>query len=279
MKDADIGRMLEEIRQLTEMSATPPKEGITRVSWTGEYVEGTDFIKRRMQEAGLEVWEDRMGNVCGCLRGENPKGSILSGSHLDTVHCSGAFDGVMGVICALETARLLQENGIRLQNHYKVLAMAEEEGTRTEHVLAGSTYIRSCLETTAGVSGAELPDLETKDGKKLWEVIRGYKEAEKIKVPERPILQREKMVYVEVHDEQGPVLERNEMEIGIVDQIRGILNFEICLRGISGHPGTVPMSERRDCSLAAYEICLLASRYVREYFDQEATITFGEMEL
>lgn len=270
MISADGKRMMEEIHTLATMSDTALKTGITRISWTREYAQGTDFIKTKMLEAGLEICEDKIGNICACLNGSNPKGSILSGSHLDTVRCGGAFDGVMGVICALEVARLLKNNVIKLKNNYKILAMVEEEGTSTGNVLTGSSYIRKCFEND--MSGVEklLPDKE---------IVQSYKEGEKVIVEEYPLLKKEKMVFIEVHNEQGPILEKSKKEIGIVNRIRGIINFEVNLKGISGHPGTVPMSARCDCSLAAYEICLNASDYVKKYYEEEATITFGKMNL
>ncbi len=264
-------RILEDIQALAAISSTPAEDGITRVSWTEEYARGTDYVKRRMQEAGLEVTEDEAGNLCGCRRGSSPVGSILSGSHLDTVFCSGAYDGIQGVACALEAARLLEENGIRLRNHYKVLGMAEEEGTRTGCVLTGSTCIRRELE------GKGLPDITGRDGRPLREILEEYRGFQQVQVPRASLLQREPMAYVEIHDEQGPVLEQAGEEIGIVEHIRGIRNFDVILTGASGHPGTVPMTARRDCSLAAYAVCLAASRYVEEHFDKEATITFGKM--
>ena len=87
MISADGKRMMEEIHTLATMSDTALKTGITRISWTREYAQGTDFIKTKMLEAGLEICEDKIGNICACLNGSNPKGSILSGSHLDTVRC------------------------------------------------------------------------------------------------------------------------------------------------------------------------------------------------
>ncbi len=271
MGTARADRMMEEIRMLAEISATPREEGITRISWTEEYARGSDYVKRRMQEAGLDVREDRAGNLAGCLHGSDPAGSILSGSHIDTVICSGAYDGIQGVVCALEAARLLQENGISLKNHYKVLAMAEEEGTRTGCVLTGSTSIRREL------AGEELPDITGKDGTPLRDILRQYRGFQEVHVKEGSLLKQEPMIFVEVHDEQGPMLEQEGIDIGIVEHIRGIRNFDVILTGQSGHPGTVPMSARRDCSLAAYEICLKASRYVLEHYDREATITFGKM--
>lgn len=264
---------------LAGISADPVDKGITRVSWTEEYARGTDFMKQRMQKAGLEVWEDTAGNICGCLKGEAPKGSILSGSHLDTVFFGGAYDGAMGVVCALEAARLLRENGIRLRNHYKVLAMVEEEGTRTGNVLTGSTYLRESVEKTLEEADFRLRNLSDKSGEKLGKVISCYQKMEKIKSPMRSILEREPMVFIEVHAEQGPVLERENKKIGIVENIRGIINFEVTLSGDSGHPGTVPMSMRKDPSLAVYEICLRASHYVKEHYNEDATITFGRLEV
>lgn len=266
-------RIQKDIETLSRISSTPAEQGITRISWTREYAKGTDYIKQRMEETGLQVWEDELGNVCGLMEGSTGKGVIVTGSHLDTVICSGAYDGIQGVACAIEAARFLMDNQIKLSHSLEIIGMVEEEGTRTGNVLTGSSYLCRSLEDE------KIPYYKDSDGIALDEMLRQYREDERVKVARHRALKEPPAAFIEVHDEQGPVLEQKGIEIGIVRKIRGIINFEVRLKGKGGHPGTVPMSLRRDSSLSAYEVCLKASRFVEQEYNDEATITIGKMKL
>ena len=274
MLQADPQRMLKDIQTLAALSSTPAEQGITRISWTREYAQGADYIKGRMQQAGLEVREDEAGNLGGLLRGQDPDlAPIVSGSHLDTVWYAGAYDGVLGVAAALECARILRENHIQLRRDYLVVGMVEEESSRTGRVLTGSSWI------CAQLQGLPLPRIQSLEGERFEKMLADYRAWQQIQTPPAPLLSRTPLAFLEVHDEQGPVLEQRGIALGVVEQIRGILNLEVSLTGASGHPGTVPMSARHDPSLAAYQVCLDADRYVRTHYGDCATITFGKMEI
>lgn len=266
-------RIRKDIETLSRISSTPPEQGITRISWTREYARGTDYIKQRMEETGLQIWEDDLGNVCGLMKGNPGKGVIVTGSHLDTVICSGAYDGIQGVACAMEAARYLMVNRIKLNHSLEIIGMVEEEGTRTGNVLTGSAYL--CRSLADGT----VPYYKDPDGVSLDEMLRQYRKEETRKVDRRRALEEPPAAFIEIHDEQGPVLEQKGIEIGIVRKIRGIINFEVRMKGKGGHPGTVPMNLRRDSSLSAYEVCLKASRFVEQEYNDEATITVGKMKL
>lgn len=266
-------RIVKDIEALSRISSTPPEQGITRISWTEEYARGTDYIKKRMEETGLRIWEDGLGNVCGLMEGEPGRGVMVTGSHLDTVICSGAYDGIQGVVCALEAARFLRDNQIKLSHSLEIIGMAEEEGTRTGNVLTGSSYICRSL------ADEEILCRKDLDGVSLDGILRQYRRDETVKTGRHRALEEPPAVFIEVHDEQGPVLEQKGIEIGIVQKIRGIIQFEVRMKGKGGHPGTVPMSLRRDSSLAAYQVCLRASSFVEREYNDEATITVGKMKL
>lgn len=268
-----VERIKEDVEALRRISSTPYEGGITRISWTGEYAKGADYIKNRMKEAGLRVWEDALGNVCGLLEGEPGVEIIAAGSHLDTVICSGAYDGVEGVACAMEAVRVLRENGIHLTHSLEILGMIEEEGARTGNVLTGSAYLCRYGENE------EIPGLKDFEGRTLEEILARYKREERVPVEEHRAFEKPPKAFIEVHDEQGPVLEQRGLGIGIVRRIRGMISFEVRLRGKGGHPGTVPMDMRRDSGLAAFEACLKSAGYVEREYNDQATLTVGRMKL
>ena len=161
---SNVNRILEDIEKLKNISEKC-ESGTTRIGFTSEYRQGVDYFKSRMMQAGLTVREDAIGNIYGRLEGEDKTlPVILSGSHLDTVRCAGAYDGICGAVCALEVARMLKENGISLRHSYEVIGTIEEEGTRFGQVLLGSKFI------TGDFSQKDLNSIIDSDGASLREV-------------------------------------------------------------------------------------------------------------
>ena len=168
----DIMRIQSDIEQLKSISE-PCNAGTTRIGFTKVYRQGVEFFKNRMKSAGLCVREDSVGNIYGRLEGtQKDSPVILSGSHLDTVRCAGAFDGIAGAVCALEAARMIQENKISLKHPFEVIGIMEEEGTRFGQVLLGSQFI-------TGVFGdKELDVICDSEGCTLREINRTYLHAD-----------------------------------------------------------------------------------------------------
>lgn len=268
---ANIFRMQEEIEHLRGIS-DPSDGGITRIGFTEKYRLGVEYIAKRMREIGLTVREDQVGNIYGVLPGSNPDlPSIISGSHLDTVRNAGAYDGIAGVVCAIEAVRMLKERNIQLKHTLEVLATIEEEGTYFGNVLVGSKFIcgelterdYDSLRNEAGQSMRDI--LETYIGKR--ETIRALRDPSSVKA------------FIEVHDEQGPVLDSTATDIGIVDTIVAIGQIQVTIQGVAGHAGTVPMNLRQDAGVAG---CLFASRmteYVLRKYVGTATLTIGKFSL
>ena len=258
---------IEKLKNISELCCA----GTTRISYTETYRRGVEFIKSRMREAGLEVREDSVGNVYGRRAGtENGLPVILSGSHLDTVRCAGAYDGICGVVCALEAARMMRENDVDLRHPYEVIGTAEEEGTRFGQVLLGSQFI-------TGVFGeTELECIRDEDGISLRKICHDY-------LPENVCPsyrgKEEILGVLELHDEQGPVLEKENMDIGIVDNIVGISWLTVKISGFAGHAGTVPMPLRQDAVTGAG--CLISSiaGHTETNYPYRATATIGKLEL
>jgi len=267
--------MMERLKKDIEFlryCSEPCEEGTTRISYTNEYRKGVNYIKKRMEDTGLSVREDSIGNVYGLLEGRDPKApKIIIGSHLDTVRCAGAFDGVAGVVCALEAARMLRESGEKLNHSLEVFGTIEEEGSRFGQVLLGSQFIE-------GSFGEEELGLAANDnGKTLRQILQDYF------INENPIpaYRREEKIkaFIELHIEQGPTLENLGINIGIVEKIVAISWLNITVKGFAGHSGTVPMNNRQDAGIGAFNLIIATDRFVKENYPENATVTIGQIKL
>lgn len=267
---ANAARIEADILALKGITEPCPA-GVTRIGFTPTYRNGAELFKEWMAQAGLGVREDSIGNVYGRMEGSLPGAPvILSGSHLDTVRCAGAYDGVAGAVCALEVARMLRENGVTLRHPYEVMGVIEEEGTRFGQVLLGSKFV-------TGVFGeGELDRIRDEQGTTLRQVLSGYVHPEA--VPARRS-REDCLAVLELHDEQGPVLEAEGVDVGIVERIVAISWLTVTVTGFAGHAGTVPMPLRRD---AAWGACRLVDRiltHTKERYPQTATATVGRLEV
>jgi allantoate deiminase len=223
-----------------------------------------------MRQAGLVVTEDAAGNIFGTLAGKKP-GAIrfISGSHLDTVRNGGAFDGTAGIVCALETARLLQDRNIHPDCTYELAAFAGEEGTRFGQVLLGSKIV------TGSLGKDSLDTIHDDKGMTLRRVLAEYHNRYDIETACR----RDDAVFFEIHIEQGPVLENGNFETGIVESIQGVCWLKLTFDGNAGHAGAHPMNGRKDAGIAAYTLILNATDFVKGKYPENAAITVGRMEL
>lgn len=259
--------LIQGLRSISEDCAA----GVQRRSYTTAYRQGVEFIKQKLQEAGLSTEEDGVGNLYGILPGsEYPGRWIFSGSHLDTVKCAGAYDGIAGVACALEAAHLIRESGKPLKCSFGVAGIIEEEGTTTGRGCMGSRFMTGKLKEEDMLL---LHSVE--DGRTLAEVLKDYGASGSINY----FKGKDVRAFLELHGEQGPILDRADISLGVVDVIAGMLWLEITVRGESNHAGTTPMQYRRDAGAAAFYIAAEAERYVREKWIDAAVLTVGFMEL
>ena len=267
---ANMLRIQSDIERLKSISE-PCEAGTTRIGFTQTYREGADFFKRRMVEAGLSVREDSAGNVYGKLAGsKSGLPVILSGSHLDTVRCAGAFDGIAGAVCALEAARMIKENGVPLRHSFEVIGTMEEEGTRFGQVLLGSQFI------TGGFGDKDLDTIVDPDGITLREILKDYLPADACPAYRES---GEILAVLELHDEQGPVLEAENIDIGIVEKIVAISWLTVTVTGFAGHAGTVPMPLRQDAATGACRLIDSIARHTIANYAHSATATIGKLEL
>ena len=248
-------RIEKQINEINEYTATP-RQGTTRLTYSEEDLKTRTYLKKKMIEYGLSVEEDGLGNIFGKLEGAL-KGapSVLIGSHFDSVPNGGAFDGPAGVVVALEVARLFSEQKLTPKYPLEIVALIEEEGARFGGGLMGSRGIVGSL------SEEEFESLKDKDGITTVEAMTS--------IGLDPTLPKKRdsntiKAFLELHIEQGPILEEKEIPIGIVESIVGLTQFEITVEGKAGHAGTTPMDKRTDALVAAAGIISQLPRLAKE---------------
>ena len=238
--DEIVGR----IHQLGAISETP--EHLARIFLSGEHRIAADLILGWMREAGMAAHLDAIGNVCGRYEGDRPGlPCLMLGSHYDTVRDAGKWDGPLGVLSAIACVADLDRRGRRLPFAIEVIGFADEEGVRFSSTLLGSRAIAGTFDESALNSrdhaGISMRDAMTKFGL----------DPEHIGAAARA--RRELHAYVELHIEQGPVLEQQNLAVGVVTAISGATRLAAKLTGMAGHAGTVPMAMRRDALAGAAE--------------------------
>lgn len=241
-------RVMERCDALAQLSATA--EGLTRVYLSSEHLRANRLVADWMAQAGMTCWQDAVGNICGRYEGaQQGAQAILLGSHLDTVRNAGRYDGMLGVVAAIEVVSWLHQRGIRLAQAIEIVGFGDEEGTRFGITLLGSRGL------TGSWPQAWLT-CEDADGISVAQALRqaGLDPA-RISEAARPT--QDFSAYLELHIEQGPVLEHENLALGVVSAINGAKRLMCTFTGEAGHAGTVPMAHRRD-ALAAGAQWLLA---------------------
>ena len=238
--------------------------------WRAAYTPQDKTAKKIMREwiegLGLQYREDAVGNVYGRLPGKG-QGTILTGSHLDTVKDGGKYDGALGVITGVAALGYLKHSGFVPNRSLEVVGLMEEEGSRFASSCQGSCAI-------CGTLRAEDMQEVGRDGVTLREALldAGY-QPEALNTARRDDI----CAVVELHIEQGPVLEAENKQIGIVDGIVGIANYELTIQGSQNHAGTTSMALRHDPVVAAAEFITESTRQMMEQ-SKSATLTFGKVQ-
>ncbi len=221
-------------------------KGITRLPYSDDYLEAEDYVKKLMKEAELEIWKDPVGNLFGKIPGKNQSNEmIVIGSHIDTVINGGLFDGSLGVLSAIESLRVLKETDY--QNNYDLVAAVfiGEEGVKYPGYLGSRAFI-----------GDEFSDKELEQ---LRSTNVGENEIKKSAVDTEMIKN-----YLEIHIEQGQVLNDKNKDIGVVEGIVGISRYKAIVTGKANHAGTTPMELRDDALVKASRTVLEIERIVKE---------------
>lgn len=259
-------RIAGNLESLKKYTATPGN-GCTRLPFTKEAREAVEYLRKEMGAAGLEVREDAAGNIIGVMRGEDSSAPcVMMGSHFDSVVNGGDFDGIAGVVCALEAARQLKERGVKPKRDFVVVGFCDEEGMRFgtgyfgSGAMLGNRNVEYCrkFKDTAGVS--------------IYDAMKEYgldpEKIEEAKWPEGSIGS-----FLELHIEQGPVLDAEKIEIGLVDCIVGIQRYMVTVHGRADHAGTTPMDMRLDAVDAATKVISKIADWAREKADGTVATT------
>ncbi|MEM6449995.1 MAG: Zn-dependent hydrolase [Cyanobacteria bacterium P01_D01_bin.105] len=257
-----LNQTLEELAQIGKQ----PDNTISRLAFSPEDLQAREKLKEWMEAAGMTVRVDAGSNVIGRYPGLDAEASVLAtGSHIDTVFSGGRFDGSLGVMAGLEVVRVLQENDMKLQHPFEVIAFADEERT-----MVGSKAI-------AGTAPDSPDRYETSDGDSIQACLaRAGGDWTKLTTAARS---RDDIVcFVELHVEQGGILEAVETDIGIVEGIVGQQRHKITIQGRVNHAGTTPMNMRRDALTTASHL-ILAIEDIAKHYPGEPVATVGKVQV
>src|SRR6266550_420832 len=269
--EIDQHRLLAELETLSSFSdAAPP--AVTRIVFTPSDLKARTWLISRCEEAGLTVRQDAIGNIFARWNGADPAApAVGTGSHIDAIPNAGKYDGVVGVLGGLEALRALQRAGFRPKNSLELLAFATEEPTRFGIGCLGSRLLSGTL--SADAAGR----LTDRDGESLEEVRRKaglHGNLQDVRLPTGYY-----KAFLELHIEQGPLLERSQTPLGIVMSIAAPASLHISVEGAGGHAGGVLMPDRKDALCAAAELVLAIENAARTSGAGDTVATVGICEV
>jgi len=235
-------RLEESMERLGRIGETA-NGGLTRLALSNEDRRGRDLLVEWMREARLSVTVDQMGNMFGQRPGSASLPPVMMGSHADSVPTGGKYDGQLGVLCALEAIRCLNDHAVTTRHPVTLVIFTNEEGARFQPAMIGS-----------GVMAGKIPledayNARDRDGLRLGDELEriGYLGSE-------PCVPRPLRAYLELHIEQGPFLEEEHLPLGVVEGIVAISWSRLTLHGVQDHAGPTPMRIRHDALVAAAEV-------------------------
>ncbi|MGJ8679407.1 allantoate amidohydrolase [Paraglaciecola sp.] len=259
--------------ELAGISAT--EHGISRFYMTREHMTCNQLVQTWMQQGGMTTWVDQAGNVCGRYFGktanefqtEEEIKTLLIGSHLDSIPNAGKYDGILGVLLAIAAIQYFHQQKKVFNYHIDIIGFGDEEGTRFGSTLLGSRAVANTWQS-------DWWSLEDKEHISLDQAFHdvGFDPA-KVELASRA--KDNLLGYLEVHIEQGPVLEQHDRALGIVTAIAGARRFEVELTGYAGHSGTVPMDMRQDALVGAANAILTIEQVAKDY---SVVATVGRIE-
>ncbi|MCY9878689.1 allantoate amidohydrolase [Vibrio natriegens] len=270
MSKLDAQRIMERADHLATF--TSMQDGLKRTYLSPEHKQAHHQLGEWMQQAGLETWQDSVGNQWGRKVSSNPTmPTLIIGSHSDTVADAGKYDGNLGILVGISSLEKLKD--VELPFHVDVVAFADEEGTRFNSTLIGSSAV-------AGVFDQNWLSLKDNDGVTMSQAMVEFGlSPEEVGKDSRS--SDDVMAYLEVHIEQGPVLEAQNQPVGVVTGIAGAKRFQFQVKGLAGHAGTVPMGMRMDALCAVAEMISTIENYATEQSKTENKVvaTVGKCEV
>jgi allantoate deiminase len=258
-----MSRIMQRLDALAADTDEPGR--ISRFFLTPSHRAAIERVRGWMREAGMTVTLDAAANLVGrygASRADAP--TLLIGSHIDTVRDAGRYDGALGIVVAIEAVARLNEGGRRLPFAIEVLAFGDEEGVRFPATLTGSRAIAGCFDPSSLAA-------RDRDGASVAEALTAFGcDPAAIAALARP--PQAVLGFLEVHIEQGPVLQSLDLPVGLVSAIAGATRAEFFVEGTAGHAGTTPMNLRRDAFAAAAEMAMAIEATARARRDVVATI-------
>ncbi|KAI5058349.1 hypothetical protein GOP47_0026519 [Adiantum capillus-veneris] len=271
----DISGLQQQIDELASFSDSP-SPSVTRVLYTEADVTARRYIKNLMDASGLKVREDGVGNIFGRWEGSDALAAgIATGSHIDAIPFSGKYDGVVGVLGAIEAINVLNRTGFKPQRSIDIIMFTSEEPTRFgisclgSRLLAGVPNMKALLEKAVDKENVSFSDAAA---------VAGYEFALETLL-EVPLEKNSYAAFVELHIEQGPILEEKGVAIGIVTAIAAPASLKVDFKGSGGHAGAVLMPSRNDAGLAAAELALAVENHVLETNSLDTVGTTGVLKL
>ena len=260
-------RLLQRIAELAEVGKIEGTKGCSRLAFSDADREGRDLVVTWMRDLGLTVTIDAVGNVIASTHADGAAGAVMAGSHIDTVGTGGRYDGNLGVLAGLEVIEATISTDVELKRPLAVAFFSNEEGSRYPPDMMGS------LAYAGGMSVEAVLEVEGADGTVVGEELEriGYRGA-------APCPGVAPHAFVELHIEQGPVLDNEDIQIGVVEGVQGISWTELTLIGQSNHAGTTPMSLRRDPMRVAAEV-VVAARSIATEMGGTQVATVGSLHL
>jgi len=262
-------RLKADIEALSKVGRID-NSGIYRMAFSEGDIAGRHWFKQKLQQADLEIYEDGAANIHGRLNWDGKTPSVMTGSHLDTVPGAGHLDGALGVLVGLECLRRAREENLQLYYPLEVVAFTDEEG-RFGGML-GSQSIAGRLTPESIINAVDL------DGVKLTDAMKahGYDAMQALHARRSP---ESIHTFLELHIEQGPILDQMGFSVGIVDAIAGLFKWEVSLIGTPNHAGTTPMHMRNDAFQALAEFSSQIQRVLDENGSERSVATIGKVDI
>lgn len=266
----DLDRIKNHLLALAEIGRQGDDRGVYRMGFSDADMEGKRWLTQQIEQAGLESQTDGALNVSGILRGQTDQPRIMVGSHIDTVPCAGTLDGTLGVLAGLECLRCIRESGLRLPRTLEMIAFSDEEGRFGG--MFGSQAVcgqinPKLLGTMSDLNGVLLQEELKRHGCDPLAALDAARDPESI------------AAYAELHIEQGPVLDRNKLAVGVVDEITGLFTWSAALRGEANHAGTTPMEMRQDAFMGLADFAHEIPRILQENGSDRSRATIGKAQI
>lgn len=257
-------RLTQSIERLAQIGKLP-EGGVRRIAYSPEDIQARNLVQQWMIEAGMSVRVDAAGNIIGRYPGKFPQAPVLAtGSHIDTVPNGGRYDGAFGVLAGLEVVRLLNEQHIQLSHPLEVIVFTDEEGSMIGSKAMSGNVIKDAA-CYSRPDGTDIQACLKRVGGNWHNIAQAERSSANM------------VAFVELHVEQGPILESLGKQIGVVEGIVGQRRYTITVEGSSSHAGSTPMHMRRDALVAASGAVLAVHKLANTPGQQVATV--GRMEV